>query len=82
MQWLKKHFEDYRQLTPWGFCWRIAIEGVVVALVATIVMAMLGLPGREIPMGFAKLLFLGVLVAPILETLILQAFPVCSLARR
>jgi len=31
LTWLKFHFRRYRKLTPWAFCWRIAIEGTLVA---------------------------------------------------
>ena len=76
MKWIERHFRRYRERKPLDFCWRIAIEGTIVGLVVSFIIAASGIPGREINMGFWPLLFLGVVIAPILETLILQAFPV------
>ena len=76
MKWIKKHFRRYRERKPWDFCWRIAIEGTIVALAVSYMIEVLGFPEREIHFGFALLLFLVVVVAPVLETLIFQAFPV------
>ena len=76
MNWIRKHFRRYRERSPWDFCWRIAIEGTVVALAVSFIIGIFGLPGREIDIGFWPLLFLCVVVAPILETLVLQTFPV------
>ena len=28
-----QHFKRYRERSPWSFCWRITIEGFVVAFV-------------------------------------------------
>ena len=76
MKWIKEHFRRYRERPPWDFCWRIAIEGTIVALVVSFIIEIFGLPEREIDMGLWPLLFLCVVVAPIFETLVLQAFPV------
>lgn len=76
MRWIRNHFRRYRERSPWDFCWRIAIEGTVVGLVVSAIVALLGVPGREIPMGFWPFALLAVLVAPVLETLLFQAFPV------
>jgi hypothetical protein len=78
MNWLKEHFERYRQRSPWDFCWRIAVEGTVLSLVAAAILAfIIGEPEREFlqwPMGVIFLVV--VLIAPPLETLLLQALPV------
>ena len=76
MIWIKDHFRRYRQRTPWDFCWRIAIEGPIVALAISFMLEIFDMPDREIPMGFGAFLFVGVVIAPIFETLLLQAFPV------
>jgi Type II CAAX prenyl endopeptidase Rce1-like len=81
MTWITFHFQRYRKLTPWAFCWRIAIEGTLVALIACIIIGFLGLGGREVKMKASGFLFLGVLLAPVWETLIFQAFPIW-IARR
>ena len=76
MKWIKEHFRRYRERSPWDFCWRIAIEGTIVVLVVSHIIEIFGLPEREIDMDFWPFLFLGVVVAPIFETLVFQAFPV------
>jgi hypothetical protein len=76
MKWISKHFRRYRQREPWGFCWRIAIEGTIVALAIAFILSFFDLPEREIPFGFWPFLIIGVVVAPILETFVFQAFPV------
>lgn len=76
MKWISEHFRRYRQRKPWDFCWRIAIEGTIVALAISFILEILDLPEREILFGFWPFLIIGVVVAPILETLLFQAFPV------
>jgi hypothetical protein len=76
MKWIRRHFRRYRERTPWDFCWRIAIEGTIVGLAASCLIGFLDMAGREIDLSFGALLIGGVVVAPVLETLILQAFPV------
>ena len=76
MTWIRAHFQRYRQRKPWDFCWRISIEGLLVALVFAIPLMFLGLSLREIKVSFPILLFSAVVVAPVLETFIFQAFPV------
>ena len=76
MRWVKRHFQKYRERSPWSFCWRIAIEGTVVGLVVSALLALFDPPPRDIPFGFGMFLFIGVVVAPIVETLLFQAFPV------
>jgi hypothetical protein len=76
MKWIKEHFQRYRERPTWDFCWRIAIEGTIVALAVSFIIESLGVPSREIDIGFWPFLFFGVVIAPIFETLIFQAFPV------
>ncbi len=76
MKWIREHFRRYRQRKPWDFCWRIAIEGTLVALAISFILEILDLPEREMPFGIGELIIVGVVIAPILETLLFQAFPV------
>ena len=81
MNWLGQHFQRYRERTPWDFCWRITIEGTIVSLIVAIAAYSIGVPERDIAMDFETLVILAVLVAPVLETLLLQVFPT-SISRR
>lgn len=74
--WIKSRFQRYRQRGPWDFCWRIALEGTVVTLIAVVILNMLGCGQRDLNLGYGYLLFVGVIVAPIVETLLFQSFPV------
>jgi hypothetical protein len=74
LTWIKAHFQRYRERSPWGFCWRITIEGLVVTSAIAIILSLLSLPGRSFRLF--DLVFLGVLVAPVIETLLLQALPI------
>lgn len=76
MKWIWKHFRRYRERSPWDFCWRIAVEGTFVALAVSFVLGIFDLPEREIPVGSRTFVFIGVVIAPIIETLLFQAFPV------
>jgi len=74
MNWLKRHFQKYREREAWKFCWLIGLEGTVVSLAIALFLSLFDVAEREIDLSFEELLILGVLVAPILETLIFQAF--------
>jgi Type II CAAX prenyl endopeptidase Rce1-like len=76
MKWILKHFQRYRERRAWDFCWRIALEGTIVALAASALIAIIGVPEREIDIGLWPFIVAAVLIAPIVETLVLQAFPV------
>jgi hypothetical protein len=78
---IQQHFQKYRERKPWDFCWRIAIEGTVVSLVASICLSVFDVAERDIKLRFPDLLLLGVVIAPVLETLIFQALPIW-IARR
>ena len=78
MNCVARHFSRYRERKPWDFCWRIGVESTLVSLIAAALLAViLGVPRRELldlslPVAFVVLL----LVAPPIETLVFQAFPV------
>ena len=78
---VSEHFACYRQRSPWSFCWRIAIESVVVSLTAALVVV-LALPmeletSRALEdLPYFQFFLLGVVIAPIVETLLFQALPV------
>jgi len=73
---IRSHFQRYRQRAPWDFCWRIALEGTLVSLAVGVALGLLGLGARDLKMDAAVLLFAGVVAAPVIETLVFQAFPV------
>ena len=78
MTWIKAHFQRYLEREPWDFCWRLGLESTVVSLGPAIFFAVFfGPPERTLldismPVAFWMLL----VVAPLLETLIFQAFPI------
>ena len=75
--WIVRHFERYRKRSPWSFCWRISIEGFVVAFAIVAVLEVLfRLPERDLEMTASEFLFIAVLILPFIETLIFQAFPI------
>jgi len=74
--WLRRHFHKYRLFGPWTFCWRITIEGLIVSLATAIPLGLFGLADRKFRMSYEQLFIFAVFVAPILETLLFQAFPV------
>lgn len=66
----------YRHLAPWPFCWRIAVEGLLVSLLVGIPMIGLGASNREMPRSLEAFIVSSVLLAPWLETLIFQSLPI------
>ena len=78
MNWLIRHFERYKQTGAWDFCWRIALEGTLLSLVAAAVLALIiGEPEREFPDWPMGVIFLvAVVIAPPVETLLCQALPI------
>jgi hypothetical protein len=74
--WLVEHFRWYRRLSPWAFCWRITIEGLVIGIAFGIAASAFGAPDRDFKMSMEKLFIFAVFVAPVIETLLLQALPV------
>ena len=78
MSWLIRHFQRYRQRSPWAFCWRIALEGLAVSLLCALLLTLL-FPDmhREVPdWSAAKIFLIIVVLAPVFETLLLQALPI------
>lgn len=78
MNWLKAHFQKHRRRKPWDFCWKVAIEGVIVSIIpAVILVSFVNQPERGFmnePLG--KMLLLILVLAPVLETLLFQALPI------
>ena len=75
--WIVRHFEKYRKRSPWSFCWRITIEGFVVAFVILGILNLLFyVPDIDLEMTAIEFLLLAVILAPVVETLIFQALPI------
>jgi len=75
--WLIRHFDRYKKRSPWSFCWRITIEGLIVALAAVFLLNLLfHLPGRRFKAATLVIFIEIVLMAPVIETFICQAFPI------
>ena len=75
-KWIHLHFQKYRQRSAWDFCWRIALEGTAVTVAISAFISLFGLAERDLRMDVGLLLVMGVVVAPVLETLIFQSLPV------
>ncbi|MHC4890038.1 MAG: hypothetical protein ACYTEO_11330, partial [Planctomycetota bacterium] len=74
---LIRHFDRYKKRSPWSFCWRITIEGLIVAIAAVYLLHLLvHLPGREFGAATPVKFIVIVLMAPVIETFICQAFPI------
>jgi hypothetical protein len=75
---LKAHFEAYRKRTKWHFLWRLSLEGLVVPVVAGILLWLIfHFPPRSDIRSHGAALFIElVIIAPLLETLLLQSVPV------
>jgi hypothetical protein len=83
-RFIVEHFAAHRRRSKWSFFWRISIESLVIPMVVLLaVSALVDVPARTDLDGFSapKLLVLVVIVAPFIETLLSQAFPV-MIARR
>ena len=79
---LGRHFEKHNSRTPWDFCWRTAIEGMLLSFAAVIVLGMFvrEQPRDLIEWSAAQLIAYAVLAAPVIETLVFQVIPI-SIAR-
>lgn len=74
---LIRHFDRYKKRSPWSFCWRITIEGLIVGLAAVFLLNLLfHLPGRRFGPATPVIFIEIVLMAPAIETFICQAFPI------
>lgn len=78
MNWLIRHFQRYRQRSPWAFCWRIAIEGLAVSLLCALALSQLfpDLHREVLDWSAAAIFMVIVVLAPVFETLLLQALPI------
>jgi len=78
MKWLRRHFERYRQRSAWDFCWRIAVEGTLLSLLSSVLLiSIFGGEDREFAdWGIGELFLIVVLIAPAIETMLLQALPI------
>lgn len=78
MRWLKAHFQRHRQRKPWDFCWKVAVEGLIVSIIpAVILVGFIDEPEREFlnwPIPAMLVVIAG--IAPIFETLLFQALPI------
>ena len=78
MNWLRRHFERYRERSAWDFCWRIAVEGTLVSLLSAALLTVIievddsGLDD----LGIGELFLVVVLIAPVVETMLAQALPI------
>ena len=73
------HFKKYQKLSLWPFCWHIALEASIVNIVVIYVLfALFPLVPRKDLLGFnlSSLIIGALVVAPILETLLLQVLPI------
>ncbi|RKY06290.1 MAG: hypothetical protein DRP66_09090, partial [Planctomycetota bacterium] len=79
---LGRHFEKHNARTPWDFCWRTAIEGMLLSFAVVIVLGMfVREPPRDmVEWSAAQLIALAVVAAPVIETLLFQVIPI-SIAR-
>ncbi len=81
-----RHFRNYRQRSPWSFCWRITVEGFLLAFgLILLIDTVFPLDDRDDMEDFSLKGFLVsvVFVGPIVETLLLQSLPIfiCRLFR-
>jgi len=83
LNWLRAHFEKHRRRAPWDFCWRVAVEGVLVSIATVAILyPVIGAPEREfLKWPAASVIIIVLLLAPVFETLLFQAIPI-ALARR
>jgi len=71
----------YRHRTPWQFCWRVGVEGLVVSMLVGLPLMALGGSQRDVPESLGPWIVGAVLVVPWLETLVYQSIPI-GLCRR
>jgi hypothetical protein len=78
--WLRRHFRRHERRSPGDYLWRVTLEAFLIAMAVAILLSLLGVADREIAVDFETFAVLAILVAPWLETLLLQMLPV-GLAR-
>jgi hypothetical protein len=77
--WLRRHFRRHERRSPGDYLWRVTLEAFLIAMAVAILLGLLGVADREIR-DLGTFAVLAILVAPWLETLLLQMLPV-GLAR-
>ncbi len=78
MNWITRHFHRHLERSPWAFCWRIGVESTVVSLIVAALLAVIvGTSNREfLDLSLPEAFFLLLIIAPPVETLLFQAFPI------
>jgi hypothetical protein len=77
--WLRRHFRRHERRSPGDYLWRVTLEAFLITMAVAILLSLLGVADREIR-DLGTFAVLAILVAPWLETLLLQMLPV-GLAR-
>jgi hypothetical protein len=81
MSVLRGHFANHRRRSPWSFCWRVTLEGLLLSLAISSILAPFSGAERDfMKWPLLKALFVILIFAPLVETLILQMIPI-GLAR-
>lgn len=66
----------YRHWTPWQFCWRVGIEGLMASILVGVPFMAFGASTRDVPDALGPWILGSVFVIPWLETLIYQSIPI------
>jgi hypothetical protein len=78
--WLRRHFRRHERRSPGDYLWRVTLETFLITVTVAILIGLLGVEDREIKKDFETFAISAILIAPWLETLLLQMLPV-GLAR-
>ncbi len=76
---LSNHYRRYMLLSPLTFCWQITVENLIVSLTVTGIILFFFQPSTRTnleTLSPTQFFWLVIIIGPILETVILQAFPV------
>ena len=73
---LASFFWRYRRHSAWSFCWRVAVEGLIVSVLVGLPLMALGASKREVPVSLGPWIIGAVFVIPWLETLVYQSTPI------
>lgn len=78
MKWVARHYRRYLEREPWDFCWRIGVESAALGLVASVILTpIFDTSAREfLNWSMPEVFLLLLAVAPPIETLVFQAFPI------
>ena len=85
LDFIFNHFRKYRQMSsPWTFCWKITIERFIVGFVNVLIIIFIfpSIVNKQLSATlflFVKspiLLIIGVILAPSIETILLQGVPI------